>query len=377
MSTEAKAALSPSEAGIIENRNPLRVIGWGINMVSLRLSTDEYHHFALHQARKLAAVKHSDRGYSTEVSQHFVLAYEAIKDREKFEQALGELKQDRNQRLRDESEMLELTRLMNVGLRKKLAESEKRLERDGLTLDKLQLVKNNLERFVAERAVEIMNTDSRGDIVSCNLHSVKSLDLMTIRFTGSVKPKQSSYPWEKVLKVDEVDNPSIHKVLKHFGVLTSSESYLLTRATSFIKRAPASHFVILGVKRFNVRNGRIARVVKIPKGLKIVGSVSEHNLDEDALNISQLVYTQMESIASHISPIIIRDRLLVVDRSPLSYSTKPAVSRTQPLNSRKLLDRKIGTYTKRRLAVNSSTDLVLLGLIAGINQTKQLKQSQK
>ncbi len=354
--------------GVIVSKNPLEVIGWDYSILKLKLTEDEYHKLALRFAQTLAALKHEDRTERKDISQHFNAAHTAIKDVEQFKEALNEFRQERNVQKRADSEEIQKLKGINQGLRAEVERLQKSSEFRGHGVEKLAEINTNLTNFVIARSVKIENQSIDGYASAVSLDRVKSLDFLSLRFSGSVKKPGRVRSNELFYKREEIIQLAGGSLLnRSFPEL---DLYQRGNLINFIDRfVKPGHYVIIGRETLKVNKGRISKRVCEIAGCEIVGTLSSGGILKSDAKCDRNTFVSFSKISADINPYLIDNHFLVVDRRPRYIKRNDLLVKSQSLHIEQVLEKKTMSWEHSSAQVNSSTDLVILGLIIGINKT--------
>lgn len=362
----AVTALENSD-GVIISKNPLEVIGWDYSILKLKLTEDEYHKLALRTAQTLAALKHEDRTERKDISQHFNAAHMAIKDLEQFKEALNEFRQQRNVQKRADSEELQKIKGINQSLRAEVERLKKSSEFRGHGVEKLAQINTNLTNFVIERSVKIENQTIDGYASAVSLDRVKSLDFLSLRFSGSVKKpgrvrkNEIFYKKEEILQLAGGDlfNRSFPEL----------DLYQRGNLINFIDRfVKPGYYIIIGRENLKVNKGRISRRVCEIAGCQIVGTLSAGGILKSEAKCDRNMFVSFTKISANINPYLIDNHFLIVDRKPRYIKRDDLLVKSQSVHIEHVQEKKTMSWEHSTTRVNSSTDLVILGLIIGINK---------
>lgn len=356
--------------GVIVSKNPLEVIGWDYSILKLKLTEDEYHKLALRFAQTLAALKHEDRTERKDISQHFNAAHTAIKDAEQFKEALNEFRQERNVQKRADSEEVQKLKGINQGLRAEVERLQKSSEFRGHGVEKLAEINTNLMKYIASAGVEIYNRSTNNDVFASNLYGVKSLDLLSIRLSGSSKKPGRLRPNELSYLAGDLVRNAPTGIFRELGSIL--DLYQWGKLVDFVDRyVNPSHYVIIGFERLNVQKGRIAKRVYETKGCRIIGTLSGAGIAKAGVNTNRNIFLSLSKVAGELSPYIIDNQFLVVDRKPMALTRENNMVKSVLINIELSLEKKLARLEHSSKVKTSPSDLMVLGLILKINPKKK------
>lgn len=356
--------------GVIVSKNPLEVIGWDYSILKLKLTEDEYHKLALRTAQTLAAIKHEDRTERKDISQHFNAAHTAIKDVEQFKEALNEFRQERNIQKRADSEEVQKLKGINQGLRAEVERLQKSSEFRGHGVEKLAEINTNLMKYIASAGVEIYNRSTSNDVFATNLYGVKSLDLLSIRLSGSSKKPGRLRPNEFSYLAGDLVRNAPTGIFRELGSIL--DLYQWGKLVDFVDRyVSPSHYVIIGFEKLNVQKGRIAKRVYETKGCRIIGTLSGAGIAKAGVNINRNIFLSLSKVAGELSPYIIDNQFLVVDRKPMALTRENNMVKSVLINIELSLEKKLARLEHSSKVKTSPSDLMVLGLILKINPKKK------
>ncbi len=351
--------------GVIESRNPLEVIGWTYAVLQLRLTDEQYHQKAKKEAQFLFIIHHEDNGGLKEMSQHYAQAYKDIKDEQSFKKALRDFREERNERARSDSDLMQSLRVKVNTLEREIEvlQENSRTGKNGVI--RLSEVNDNLTKFLASRGLDVSISSPNGLNQTSSLHLVKSIDVITVRISGLDKVSTVTKPGDLVYTGQEIrlnkELPIVPNTVDgyHHAVRWGSFRSFLMNNTHY------SRHVIIRHEKFEVENGALIADYEELTGTKIIGTIKPLRIFNT--RTSRFVLTEIQDVVGNISPYVSTLNMLLIDRKPKVVRNAAYNSGPQTEFIKRNLEEKIGNYKNNAYKRNASTHLKVLGMVVGIN----------